>query len=291
MKMIVILKRLLLQISIFFALTSAANSAAWTQEKGESQLILNSSYYFSNNNFDNNGNSLPSDSFYKIELNPFYEYGLTEDITIGGSTFIQKAQKKTNAEKQKQTKLTSLELFIRKKLHSTDSTVFSIQPMIKLPGLYDENDQPSFGKKQITTEIRFLAGKGLTYKLPSIPLIGKFLKFSEEPQNHFLNLEVAFRHNLREGADEFRIDPTIGIRTNDKTLYLLQAFTTIGIGPAGTSAIQSGNPLDYDSLKIQWSVVKKLNKRTSIQLAAFRDVWGKNTGEGSGSLISLWYNF
>ena len=72
---------------------------------------------------------------------------------------------------------------------------------------------------------------------------------------------------------------------------MLQGFSTFGVGPAGNAALQGGNPFNYDLIKVQGSVVKTITPKTSIQLGAFQDIWGRNIGKGSGGLLSLWYQF
>lgn len=272
----------------FFMHCHATYAAAWNQEKGAHQLILNTSYYTSNKSFTKSGAEASSARFNKFELNPYYEYGATSDITVGMNTFLQHVRQKVDTIPKQQTRLTSIELFARKQLYRKGNWAVAVQPLIKIPGAYDENNQPNLGEKQISTELRFLAGYSFKAALPSLPFSSNVKK---TPHSHFINVEAAVRHHAEQGKDEIRIDPTLGIRTSEATLFMLQGFSTFGVGPAGNAALQGGNPFNYDLIKVQGSVVKTITPKTSIQLGAFQDIWGRNIGKGSGGLLSLWYQF
>jgi ribosomal protein S19E (S16A) len=48
---------------------------------------------------------------------------------------------------------------------------------------------------------------------------------------------------------------------------------------------------DYYTVKAQASLVRQVTKNTSVQLGVFKEVLGKNSGNGLGATVSLWYSF
>ena len=282
--------QIVLRILFFCALLlpTLSYSAAWTQAVGSGQVIVNGSYYVSDHSYDQRGKLSLANLYVKKEINPYIEYGLTDDVTLGGSFFLQRAEQQQSGVDYSQMAFSSAEFFVRKKLWENDSWVFSVQPWIKLPGLYEESDFPSFGKKQIDTEIRFLLGKSIHWSLPI-----KHFNWGEwgNAEYHFMNMEVAVRHHGEVGKEEVRVDPTLGIRLRGDIMLLAQGFATFGVGPAGSQLIQTGNAVNYDVIKIQLSGVKEITEKTSLQLGVFQEVWGRNIGGGAGGLLSLWYRF
>jgi hypothetical protein len=139
---------LILIIACFHA--NLVSAAAWTKAEGSGQFIGTLSGYFSNHYFDREGNSRSSDVFLqKFEVNPFLEYGITDDITVGFNQSIQNWNLKkknvalsvfdfrqcglySNGNIQNVSEYVSeIDLFLRKKLWDKDNLVLSVQPLIK----------------------------------------------------------------------------------------------------------------------------------------------------------------
>lgn len=66
-----------------------ALAAAWTQAEGQWQINTSAVLYNTSKFFDVNGNLQHQKPLTKTELNPYLEYGLTDDLTLGFNGFIQ----------------------------------------------------------------------------------------------------------------------------------------------------------------------------------------------------------
>jgi hypothetical protein len=268
-------------------LPSTGIAAAWNQEQGKSLLIINGLYSQSGSFYDHSGEEILGVGAERYELNPYYEYGYSTDITLGGTASLQRLDVNSPVTSWPKTRLTSFEVFARKQLYRDDNWAFALQPMLKFPGLYPKADERFMGERQFSAEMRLSGGYGFEATLPNVP----YMYSSTGPQHHFINLELAFRHHGEKGKDEMRFDPTIGFHYSEESLMLLQAFSTFAIGGSGNALVQGNNAFGYDLIKMQISTVKKITPNLNVQLGSFQDLWGKNTIKASGALLSVWYQY
>ncbi len=154
--------------------------------------------------------------------------------------------------------------------------MLSVQPLLKLPGLYDEDETLSLGQGQVDAEIRALGGI-------AFPLYGKW---------HYYNLEVAYRQRYGAPSDEIRVNQALGLRVADAWQFVLQNDNSFAVdSDAIGTPLRLTNSAGYDMVKLQASLVHEWNKKTSLQLGAFQHVAGENTGAGGGLLASVWLKF
>lgn len=253
-----------------------AFAAAWTLKKEEKRVINTVSYYTTKTSFDNSGKKISQDSFTKIENNIYAEYGIMDYLTVGLSQSFQYLEQKNESGKIWNSGPTDTEIFVRNLLLIYDTSVFSLQPLIKIPGFYSEEQEPRLGNKQVDLEIRGLFGHGFLY----------------DGKDHFANLELAYRRRMEEPGDEVRFDATLGLRPRGDILVLLQSFNTLSVNSSSAaSGLQLANSTDFNANKIQVSVVKTLSDKYSLQIGGFQTLRGKNTGAGGGVMLSLWTNF
>ncbi len=248
-----------------------AYSAAWLQDEGRLQLINNFTWYSTESFFNTNGDRLPQAEFTKLEYNPYAEYGLSKETTVGISTSFQSLSQGS----QDNSGLGDTEIFFRKQLFKDDWTVISYQPLIKIPGFYSETRQPLLGNKQIDVELRALYGTSF--------------QFIE--QYHYVNLELAYRRKFEKPQDEIRFDATLGFKPKPDILLLAQIFSIFSVDTANVASFQNANSTDFDLTKLQLSAVKDLSETMSVQLGIFRNLRGRNTGSGGGVLLSVWLKF
>ncbi len=250
-----------------------ARAAAWLLEKGQKQLINNLFLYRTDKAFLANGDQQRQPEFTKLEYNPYLEYGWKDDVTLGLSTSLQRLSQKGNGDNSG---LGDTEIFARKRLWQNERAVLSLQPLLKLPGLYDEDETLSLGQGQVDVEIRALGGM-------AFPLYGQW---------HYYNLEVAYRQRYGAPADEIRVNQSLGLKVADKWQAVLQNDNYFAVdGDANGTTLRLANSAGYDMVKLQVSVVHEWDKKTSLQLGAFQHVAGENTGAGSGLLASMWLKF
>lgn len=304
-------------VAISFAIlltiyTPHTYAAAWTQAKGSGQSIISSNLYRSTGYFDNNGKSHSSDvTFIKSEFNPFIEYGLTDNLTVGINPTLQQWRfEKTNTSTSiydfrqcgitntantplTNAYVTEAEIFLRRRVYEQGPVTLSLQPLVKTPCLVTMNGETDVLENTADYELRLLGGyafqwePGLDWGVFKRPFSGQY---------HFFNAELAYRKRPEIFSDQLRFDTTAGFRYNDKLLLLGQVFSTISTGEepvqgvAGNTGIATIKDQFY-TVKLQGSAVRQLTKKTSVQLGIFHEALGKNSGNGTGASLSLWYGF
>lgn len=299
---------LYINILVYLLFSGNASAAAWVQNQGKGQLIVNLSKYRSTYFFDSNGKRINSGNiFEKYEINPFAEYSITNNITIGINPVLQYWNVAGPAGSAAHTGFrecgTSLlvngtgagggmftsEIFLRRKMFEAGNAVFSMQPLVKIPCLFVTGTGTSVAWNAYDIELRGLAG----YSFEWHPQIGNTTLFAG--QSHFTGLEVAYRGRGGNSSDQVRIDGTAGLRLNEKILLLGQFFSTTGTKKENTvlaafneNNLQSGG---FSSLKLQVSAVAQRKKNISAQLGLYTEKTGRNAGSGSGVILSMWKNF
>lgn len=264
----------LFYVSIFLSFVPLVlHAAAWNQSKGKSQIINTFTYYTTKRFFDASGDKQSQLRFTKLEYNPYAEYGVSDTLTLGINPSYQLLSQASNQGNLYNKGLADIELFLRRSLWKNDTTVFSLQPLIKIPSLNGGKGDPALSNNQIDTELRLLAGHSIKYW----------------GQYHFANLELAYRKRWEAPGDEIRADGTLGLRWSDKNMLLCQSFNTFSLSNGG-GALQLANSSDFDLNKLQASYVREISERLSLQSGVFTHIAGKNTGAGGGFLVSLWVN-
>lgn len=287
-------------------------SAAWTQNKGEGQLIVNLSGYKSSSDYNDEFKIQKSDTkFTKFELNPFFEYGLADNLTVGLNPTIQnwhfdKSSATDTVYDFRQCGVSSSvdsstvdaiyidsEIFARAKFFTTENMVLSLQPLIKMPCILYSNGFFTIAENTMDFEIRALAGYGFKWS-PDVDL--GFLKRPFAGQNHFINFETAYRKRHPQFADQIKIDASVGLRANKDLLFMTQLFSTLSAGDEPVRGVIGNNGLfvekdSYYTVKAQASLVRQITENTSLQFGIFKEVLGKNSGNGLGATVSLWYSF
>jgi hypothetical protein len=150
--------------------------------------------------------------------------------------------------------------------------VFSVQPLLKLPSYFANQELPRSGTKRMDMELRALAGS-------SFPLFGR---------EHFANLEVAYRKRFGAPADQLRVDATLGFSLADAWRVMPQLSVIHALSDVDASAFTQTPQDDFQLLKPQLSFTYQPLPYLTLQAGAFSHLRGKNTGAGEGILFSAW---
>lgn len=251
-------------------LTQAAHAGAWTQKAGEVQLINQFSYYRSNEYRDLNGHTRPQPDYAKWEWNPYLEYGYDDATTLGASLYLQRA----SSSGQTNYGLAESEWFMRRRLWQQGGFVLSAVPKIKLPGL-GNNDAPLIGSSHADAALGLEGGYG----------------FSWLRRWHYAALQSEYRYRFGNPRDQYRASATLGVGVSDKLVLMPQAFFTWRASDTQTAPFTQSPRDDYDLTTLQFSALYRLTDSQQVQLGAFRDVSGKNAGQGGGVTLALWSHF
>lgn len=265
-----------------------ASKAAWTRNEGSWFVANTLTSYRTNHFIDDAGRSHRQPAFAKQEWNTYAEYGWKEDITLGANLFVHRlAADYRRYEATSPTVvhgtddnygLADTEFFLRKRLWQGlalgNHSVLSVQPLLKLPSLYQNGGNPRSGTDNFDAEIQLQGG----------------MSFEFLNRHHFATLGLAYRKRMGDWGDQFKTDATLGFSLTPHFTLLVQQFMTQRSGDTA-AANSSSEVSDYDLIKAQASIVYHLTTDTHIQFGGFRHMHARNTGDGEGVLLSLWKEF
>lgn len=256
-------------------LSAAAFASAWTQAAGHGFYSLSNIYYRTDSYYNSRGDRVSQSYYRKYEINPYIEYGLRDDITIGANLFFQHITQDTPLGLYSSWGVADSEFFLRKKIWEKNGFVLSAEPMVKLPSPTRGSLLPRIGSQHPDAAMGISAGYG----------------FSALGLNHFANLDSRYRYRLGMPLDQFNLDGTIGVHVHEKWLLLPQFFFTKRMDSRKNTLFTQTSGDDYDLAKLQFSVVYEFSEKTALQLGAFGNIAGKNVGNGDGMMLSLWKRF
>ena len=273
---------------VYTAIQTPVFAAAWTQGARSGQVIMAFDSYSTSGAFDKDLNPVSQvTKFSKYELNPYLEYGVTKDITIGANPLLQDWRAKKSGIVTTGQILES-EFFFRKKLMELGNAVFSFQPLVKTPCMPISGSVNLFSCDSYDMELRLLAGYG--FKLEQNIKDGRSRPFSG--QYHFVDLEAAYRKHTDHSSDVVKIDGTAGFRFNKNILLLGQFFSSIPT----RAAVVAVNSVDRSNdLKLQFSSIFQTSKLSSVQLGFYEGIAAQpsenNYKTYQGVLLSFWKGF
>jgi protein XagA len=253
-----------------------AHAGAWLQPQGHGQLILNNFFYRSDHLYTNQGQRQRQPAYQKYELNPYFEYGLTQDWTVGANLSIQAVQQNISGGGSISNRnIGDSEFFARTSLWKNGGFIISAMPLIKLPSPESASNTPKIGSTKPDAGLGFSAGYG----------------FNMNGRNHIIDVGALYRYRFGAPKDRLDISATLGYTLSERWVLLPQAFFTYRLDNPAIATFTQSSSDDYNLTKLQLSAVYKLNARTSLQAGLFGDVAGRNTGIGKGVVLSMWRQF
>lgn len=265
--------RCVLSLSLLSLLPALpAHAGGWVQEKGDTLFINQLTYFTSNHYYDRSGNTQKEPSFSKLEYQPYLEYGLDEAYTIGGDAYLQRAwQNGSN-----NTGIADPEIFLRARLYHDNNQVFSLQPLVKLPSLYEDNSRtPRGGSRSTDTELSLLYGRNLHWL----------------SDRDYLDTRLGYRVRNRGLNNQTKADLAIGL-SPAANWQVIPALRYVRADSLGNSATFTENgEMDYDLLKAELGVAYQLTPKDWVQLTVFDHLAGRQTGSGDGVTVAYGVHF
>ncbi len=251
---------------------SPAQAGAWLQKPGELQLIVTGLYYQAGSRFDNDGKKVGQRDFTKYEVNPYVEYGLTDNYTLGANVSLQHLDDSTHSRYG----LGDIELFVRRKLVQTRRMVVSVQPLFKIPSPQgDRLSSPLIGSR--------LPDIGSTVQLG--------YKFKALGRWHYAEAEAGYRYRYGAPSDQYVFNATLGLNIAPDWTVMPQYFQTVRREKPIAVLFTESPRDDYNLSKLQLSAVYQIDPQRAVQFGVFQHVAGTNVGAGGGGLVSLWSKF
>jgi len=264
-------------ISCMF-LSSEVIAGAWTAPEGNSYQKFALNYFFSDEVFNADGDTQKSGSdFTDFYFTYYMEYGVRDHLTLFLSVPYKIIENKLDAGGSFETKgIGDQEYGVRYNFFNNDSGVFSVQGLVKVPDLVDEDpgDLP-MGNDQVDYEVRFLYGKSLY------------------PKPIYFGIEGGYRFRSKEPSDEIRYMLEIGYNINDKTYLRAKLDGTLSVDNADAVLPPidgSFNPTlapAFDLGKLELTGGYKMGDRWSAEFTWSPTVYGQFTANGNNFQLAF----
>ncbi len=222
---------------------------------------------------DSDGRRVSQAKFRKYELKPYIEYGLHENYSVGFSPSFQFVSNVTAAEIDENIGLSYVDVFLKYKLYQGDYDILSYEQKFELPGIYNEKDTPTFGKKETFISSKLLYGNSL-YKTNDMKV--------------FLASEIGVKSIFNDltGNDsgaQLEGDFILGFSFENYEIYFQPSFKK-----ALATYKTRQNLLDrtgYDIYKAELSFLRNFGDY-DLMIGVSRDITGRNTALGSSYKVS-----
>lgn len=283
--------------SIILFLPAFAQAAAWTLDAGNFHSFKEFSFYTTDYYYDVKGQRYPQTRYSKVEVGHLMEVGLSDSLTLGGGYRIASVHgtaylgsvtiprnpllsvgrpgRRDYYATGWNYGISDISLHARQRLHQTEQAVFSGQISYTLPSYFSSQLLPRSGAHNSALELRLLAGTN--WALPN-----------DDSPIHYANAELAYEKRFGETSDFLHADVTLGFQLSRSLTLMPQIFSTWRMARGRAYFTQSPDD-DYDLVKGQISLVYSLWSHFSIQLGIFHHLHARNTGGGTGTLLSLWW--
>jgi hypothetical protein len=256
----------------------SVNAGAWVQKKGEVFLSLQAYYYQTDHVFNSGGNSKKRDgTFWKKEINSYFEYGLTNRDTLVANIFYDWLYDGQPSPSEKNQGLADIEAGWRRLLFKENDYLVSFQALSVIPSGYDLEDVPQLGYDRFGLEGRILYGANY-----------KFMK-----KSGFFDISFGYRKYFGYPSDQLRSTAYIGYGIISPFQILGSYDFHFGLDNGSEKQIDTNILIqpNYSLLKLTLALKYKINPRYSIVASAYKHAWGQDTGAGGGFYASFWFNF
>lgn len=262
---------------VVLCIPNFAHAGPWLQKEGEGEVNLNYSFFYSDKSYDNNGKKVAATAFVKHEFNPYFEYGVDDDLTIGGALSFQALTNDgstilnpASVQKFDELQLSYFDIFARTPIFEGEEYIFSLQPGFRYPINSDASINPE--GSDIIPEIKILGGYG----------------FKLFDQYSYVDGSANYRYrDINDLKDMLKLEGTIGLKLHKNYLLIGQAFYEKSLNRQRAD-MRSGN---YDATKLQLSLAYDYWETVFMQAGYYKTIDGVNTSYGDGVIFSIWYKF
>jgi hypothetical protein len=261
--------RLITAIFLLFA-PFYAYAGAWLEPQGQGQVIMQASYFTSDEYFDHRGDTIAEPRYNKYELSPYLEYGLLENLTIGGTASLQHDTQSNHDNDG----LADPEFFFRTALWKDDVQILSIQPLVKFASAFAQDGAPRGGSESTDAELSLSYGRNLDLFGP----------------HDYLDLRAGYRYRSGDLHDQVQADAVLGLEIAPHW-QLIPAVRSIISTDMKSAPFSENGDQDYTLAKLELGLAYQMNERQSVGITLFDHIDGRQTGNGAGVTLSFAQHF
>jgi len=254
---------------LLLLLPCPAFAGAWLQDEGNTLLSTQALIYQTDSYYDSGGDELSQSEFTKTELNLYAEYGWRKNVTLGTNLFVNHVEQGND-----NLGIADPEFFARFVLLTSDHSVLSIQPLVKLPSWYQNAGSPRGGSEATDIELSLLFGHNL-------PIIS--------PRD-YIDVRAGYRERSRSLKGQYRLDASYGMYLRDD-LLLVPSVRAVIATDANVQVFREDGEQDYDLYKTEINAYYALSDSQQLSFGYFTHMGGEQTGAGQGFSIGLVQRF
>lgn len=247
----------------------AAHASPWPRPDNEILIVSRADYFKTDLGKLSVMGELVDARFQRVESNTYAEFGLTDDVTIGGKVFYGTSWLTRGADVETASGFTEIEAFAHYQLFKTDRHVGGIRLAAGLPASFKSGARPALQSNGVDVELSALYARELVLS----------------PVRIYAAAEIGYRKRFSASADQARLVTTVGVEPSGQWLILLDTFSTKSIKNGGAGGA------DFDIVKIQPSLVWRATRRFHVQAGVTEEVAGRNIALGRTYFLGLWTRF
>lgn len=254
-------------------LSSHVMAGAWVPKSGSGYSKFSYTFFNADQTF---GDVEDFSEFTGQNYSYYGEYGLKdENWAVFGSVLVQDLEQIDGSNQETSSAgFGDLEIGLRYQWTLDSAWVFSTAGILKLPHLYDEDDELPRGNGQTDFEYRFLLGRGL----------GRL---------GYFGLEAGYRFRFQEPSDEFRYLVEYGFNLSRNLYFRTKLDVIKSINNAEAAEGGTGNNLtlapEFDlgknEITLGWNFKNGSSRTPGIEFTFTNDVFGDNTLKGEAYQI------
>ncbi len=242
-----------------------ANASPWTRIDGEALVISRTDYFHA----DLTPQDPAGGSFRAFTSDTYIEYGLTDNIMLGGKVAYGSSWLLSTHSNLTSTGFSELEGFLQYQLIRNERHAASLRVSSGRPAAFHPDARNDLKTGGADVELAALYGNDLF----------------RAPLKVFVAAEIGYRKRIGPSADIIKTQFTLGVEPSPRWVFMLEGFSTTSL----RNAEPGGG--DYDLIKLQPSLLYRFNHRWAVQGGMSQDVSARNLSPGRSYFISLWSAF
>ena len=264
-------KHILLSILMLSMTTGSAHAGAWLQEKGSGEFIAQASYFTSDAYFNGKGDSVGQPRYNQYAIQPYLEYGLLENLTVGGSAALQRDTQSGAINSG----VADPQIFARSVLWRDATQLVSLQPLVKFASDFEHMSAPRGGSKSTDAELSVLYGRNLNLLSP----------------RDYFDSSVGYRYRSGSLDNQIHADAALGLEVAPRWQVIPAIRTVLSTHLQPSTSFSEDGDQDYDLLKLELGAMYHVTDSRAWGLTLFDHVTGRQTGNGEGAMLQLAQKF
>lgn len=253
---------------------NSALAGAWTREQNQYLLVFPFEYATASEQFDENGDKIDRLKFQQVQIAPYFEYGLTDTLTIGAQPKYRWVRQELATGGDIENRgFSDVDVFARYRLWSRDAAALSVQALVKAPIEADETEPAALGFDQTDVEGSILYGNAIPAGSGRV----------------FYNASVGYRHRFGTPSDQIHGNGYVGWTPGDsRWTFVLASNNSFGLSNEEDNVFEAltARP-DFRRNQAQLSASYRIADRASIVGGGYTTFSGRNVGVSHGAFVSL----